>query len=77
MTIYESIKALDIKTSMTFNLVFAKNTILSSFFFIFLNYWPILFKTWSIEHIFNPTSELAMPRGIPTKKAKAELKEIQ
>ena len=36
MTIFESIKALEIKTSMLFNLNLANNTILSCFFFFFL-----------------------------------------
>ena len=34
--ISESIKALDIKTSMVFNLAFANNTIFSRFFFFLL-----------------------------------------
>ena len=37
MAVFESIKALEIKTSMLFNLDFANKTILSCFF-LFLNY---------------------------------------
>ena len=33
---YESVKSLEIKTSMLFNLFFASGTILSCFFFFFL-----------------------------------------
>ena len=40
--IYESIKVLEIKISIVFNLVFAINTILSCFFIFFLNNWLIL-----------------------------------
>ena len=34
----ESIKALEVKTLIIFNLDFANNTILSRFFFLFLDY---------------------------------------
>ena len=65
--IYESIKALEIKTSMVLNLVFAKYTILSCFS------WLILLIPSVIAQIFNPTAELPIPTGIPTKEAKAEM----
>ena len=61
-------KDLDIKTSILFNLDFAKNTVLLCFFFFFLIidlYFLILFQ------VFHPTAELALPSGIPTKEAKA------
>ena len=38
----ESIREIENKTSMVFNLVSARNTILSCFFFFFLNYWLML-----------------------------------
>ena len=44
--IFESIKVIEIKTSMLFNVDFANNTILSCFF-LFLNYWLILFNSSS------------------------------
>ena len=46
----ESIREIENKTSMVFNLVSARNTILSCFFFFFLNYWLMLFS--SIMEIF-------------------------
>ena len=60
---FESIKALENKTSMLFNLDFANNTILSWFFFFFLmNDLRLLILAVSAQ-IFNPS-----------KKAKAEIK---
>ena len=44
---------------MLFNLDFADNTIVSCFFFF--------------TQIFYPTTELAVPTGIPTKDVKTEL----
>ena len=38
----ESIREIENKTSMVFNLVSARNTILSCFFFFFINYWLML-----------------------------------
>ena len=45
--ITESIKALEINTSILFNFDFVNNTILSCFFFLFLNYWLIFFNSCS------------------------------
>ena len=45
---------------MLFHLGFAKNSILSCF--------PAV-----ITDIFNPTAELVIPSGIPTKRAKSEM----
>ena len=58
---------------MLFSLDFSDNTILSCFFlfFIIINLYfliPIV-----ITQIFNPIVELAIPIGIPTKEAKAEM----
>ena len=42
--------------------------------FFFLNYWLMIF--WILEviaQVFNPTTELAMALGKPTKEAKAEI----
>ena len=62
------IKALEIKTSMLFNLDFANNTILSCFFFfsliIELHFWLLAV----IANIFNPTAEPVIPIGIPSKE---------
>ena len=54
---------------MLFNLDFANNTI-SSWFFLFYLYFliPVV-----ITQMFNPIVELAIPIGIPTKEAKAEM----
>ena len=62
-----SIKALEIKSSMAFDLVFANNSILSYFFLSFLI--PAV-----VVEIFNLTVELAIPARIPTKEAKSEIK---
>ena len=68
-----SIKELKSKPSMLFNLVFAKNNILSCFFFLFLNYWLKLFNCWVIAEIFNPIAEHIIPTGVLTKETKAEM----
>ena len=73
--IYESIKALKIKTSMLCNLVFANNAILSIFFFFFL----IFDLTYLIPAVIakkkkNPIAELVTPIWIPSKEAKVEIK---
>ena len=66
--VYELIRALEIKTSIVSNLVFANNTI-SACFFLFLNYWLTLFN----YKIYISTAELSIPIAIPSKKAKAEI----
>ena len=58
---------------MLFNLDFANNTILSCFFFFFLNIDLYFIILAVIAHIFNPIVELAIPIGIPTKEEKAEM----
>ena len=58
-----------IKTSMLFILVFANNTISTCFFF-----WIIqVLSPVVIAQIFNPITEVVIPLGIGTKKAKAEI----
>ena len=72
--VFESIKALEIKTSMLFNLDFAKNTILScllSFLLIIDLYFLIAAV---IAQIFNPIAELVIPIGVPIKEVKTGIK---
>ena len=57
---------------MLFNFDFANNTIISCFFF-FVSIIDLCFLITSIvTQIFNPTAELVIPTGIPTKEAKQE-----
>ena len=65
-------KALEIKTSILFNLAFAKNTILSSFFLLFVIIDFYFLIPAVIAQIFNRTLEFAIPTGIPPKEEKAE-----
>ena len=58
---------------MLFNLDFAKNIILSCFFFFFLINELFFLIRAVIAHIFNPIAELKIAVGIPIKKAKAEI----
>ena len=67
----ESIKALKIKTSMMFNLDFANNIILLSFFFFIIDLHFLISAV--IAQIFNPIAELIIPIGIPTKETKSEM----
>ena len=67
------IKALEIKTSVLFNLNFANNTVLSCLFFFFLIIDLYFVIAAVIAQIFNPTAEIVNPTGIPTKEAKAEM----
>ena len=71
--IFESIKALGIKNSMLFDLGFAKNTILSSFFFFFLIFDLYFLIPAVITQIFDLISEIVIPIGIPTKEGKTEM----
>ena len=65
------IKALEIKTSMLFNLDFANNIILLCFFFLIIDLYFLIPAV--IAHIFNPIAELVIPLGIPVREAKAEI----
>ena len=58
---------------MVVYLDFANNTISSSFFFfsLLIDFYFLIPEV--IAKIFNPTTELAMPIGIPTKEAKVEI----
>ena len=65
------IKALEIKTSMLFNLDFANNIILLWFFFLIIDLYFLIPAV--IAHIFNPIAELVIPLGVPIREAKAEI----
>ena len=69
--INESIKASEIKTSFLFILTFAKNSILYCLFFLIIDLY--FFNSCNHAQIFNPTEELAIPIGIPTKETKVEM----
>ena len=71
--IFESIKALEIKTSMLLNLDFVKNTILSIFFLFFLIIHLYVLIPVFISQILNPISELVILIEVPTKEAKTEM----
>ena len=66
--IFGSIKALEIKISIVFNLVFAENAISSCFFIFFLIIDLYFLITPVIVQTFNPVAELAIPTGTPTSK---------
>ena len=57
---------------MVFNLYFANNDILSCFFFFLIIQLNCLIAA-VITQIFNPTAELAIPKGMPTNEAKEEI----
>ena len=58
---------------MLFNLVFADNTILSSFLFFFFVIDLYLLIPAVIVQIFNPITELVIPIGIQSNETKAEI----
>ena len=58
---------------MVLNLVFASNIILSSFFFFFLIIDLHFLIPAVIAETFIVVAELAIPTGISTKEAKAEI----
>ena len=71
---FESVKALEIKALMLFNLDFASKTILPCFFFSFFLIINLYFLYPAvIAQIFNPIAELVIPLGIPNKETKAEI----
>ena len=71
--IFESIKALEIQTSMLVNLDFARDTILSCFLVFLLIIDLHFFISIAIAQIFHPIVELAIPIGILSKETKAEI----
>ena len=54
-----------------FNLDFANNIILLSFFFFIIDLHFLISAV--IAQIFNPIAELIIPIGIPTKETKSEM----
>ena len=58
---------------MLFDLDFAYKTILSSFFFFFLNIELCFLIPAVIAQIFNPIAELVIHIGIPNKEAKVKI----
>ena len=58
---------------MLFNLDFANNSISLCFFFLFLIIDLYVLIPIVITQIFNPTVELVIPIGIPTKEARADM----
>ena len=58
---------------MLFNLDFANNSISLCFFFFFLIIDLYVLIPTVITQIFNPTVELVIPIGIPTKEARADM----
>ena len=57
---------------MLFKLDFANNTILSCFFFFFLNIDLYVIPA-AIAEIFNPIAELVILMGIPSKETKEDI----
>ena len=70
---YESIKALEIKTLFSLNFVFASNTSLSCFFLFFLVIDLYFLIPAVIPQIIIPTAKLSIPTLTPTDEAKAEV----
>ena len=77
-----SIKALEIETSIAFNLAFPSNNVLSCFFLLFLIIdFFLLFLIIDlcflipavITQIFSPTAEFTKPTGMQTNVASAEI----
>ena len=71
--IFESIKALEINTSILFNFYFARNIILLCFFFFFLIIDLYFLIAAAIAQIFKPITELVFLIGIQGKEVKAEI----
>ena len=58
---------------MLFNLDFAKNTFYhASFFFLIFDLYLLILAV--ITQIFSPVAGLVIPKGIPTKEVKVEIK---
>ena len=71
--IYESIKALEFRTSIVFKLAVPYNTILSCFFLFFFIIDLNFLIPAVIVQIFIPTAELVIPTGTETNKANTEI----
>ena len=70
--IYESIKALEIRTSIVFNISFTNNTILLRYFFFFFSIDLYFLIPAVIKQTFIPTAELVIPTGTETNEANSE-----
>ena len=68
----ESIKTLEIKTTILINFDFSNSTTLSWFLFFFLIIDLYFLIPAVIAEISNPIAELVTPIGIPSKEAKAK-----
>ena len=68
-----SVKALEIETSIAFNLAFPSNNILSCFFLLFLIIDLCFLIPAVITQIFSPTAEFTKPTGMQTNVASAEI----
>ena len=68
------IKALEIKTSVLFDLVFLGTLFHYVFFFFSLIIDLYLLIPAVIAQIYNPTAELAIPSATPTKEVNAQIK---
>ena len=62
---------------MLFNLDLVNNTILSCFYFFFLNTELSFIIPAVIAQNFNLIAELVIPIGIPTREVKSEMEHIQ
>ena len=71
--IFESMKVLEIKTSMLLNLDFANNTVLLWFFLFFLIIDLYFLILAVIKQIGNPIEELVIYIGISNKEGKGEI----
>ena len=70
---FESIKALETRTSIVFNLSFPNNTISSYFFFFFFKIYLYFLIPAVIAQIFIPTEEFVTPTRIQPNKANTEI----
>ena len=66
-------KALEIRTSIVFNLSFPSTNILSCFFFFFFIIDLYFLIPAMIAQMFNPTTELVILTGTQTNEANAEI----
>ena len=71
--VFESTKALEITTSLIFNLDFASTTTLPCFFSFFLIIDLYFLIPAAIAQIFNSITKLVIPIGISSKEAKEEI----
>ena len=73
LLIHKSVKTLEMKTSLLFNLGFGNNIILLCFliFFLIIDLYFLIYA--AIAQILTSILELVITKGIPTKEAKAEM----